>query len=187
MQNAETAVGQLQRRLGEDYYAILSQNPLILDTLSREQLLQENEILLQSAFNIPWITSVFWGVNVGAAQILQQDIAKTVGQVFHYGPGHIPRWETVNRYMDSVRGSGHRLKFGHSIDHLPEIIDRFGVEGVPAYTMHLLQDFTTIDGIPFVPNAWDAKESLQLLGIKPKTAASLVSLSFTGVNPHLGL
>lgn len=55
------------------------------------------------------------------------------------------------------------------------------MEGVPAYTMHLLQDFTTSDGIPIIPNAWDAKESLQSLGIKPKTAASLVSLSFTSV------
>lgn len=120
-QNAETAVGHIQRRLGEDYYAILSQNPLVLDTLSREKLLQNNEALLNTAYNIPWKTSVFWGVNVGAAQVLQQDIAKTAGQVFHYGPGHIPRWEAVNRYMDSVRGSGHRLKFGHSIDHLPDI------------------------------------------------------------------
>ncbi|MAT98220.1 MAG: hypothetical protein CL608_13830 [Anaerolineaceae bacterium] len=180
-QNAGTAVGQLQRRLGEDYYAILGQNPLVLDTLSREALLQENELLLQSAFSIPWRTSLFWGVNVGTVQILQHDIAKTVGQVFHYGPGHLPRWAAVNRYMDQVSGSGHRLKFGHSIDHLPEIVERFGIEGVPAYTMHLLQDFTTVDGIPMMPNAWEMKTNLQALGLKPKTAAGLVSLSFTGM------
>ncbi|MCA9955367.1 MAG: hypothetical protein KC434_11645 [Anaerolineales bacterium] len=181
MQNAGTAVGHLQRHLGEDYYAILAQNPLVLDTLSREALLHENELLLQSAFNIPWRTSLFWGVNLGAMQIMQHDVAKTMGQLFHYGPGHLKRWDEVNRYMDSVRGSGHRLKFGHSIDHLPVIVERFGVEGVPAYTMHLLQDFTTVDGIPIMPNAWEIKTNLQALGLQRKTAASLVSLSFTGM------
>lgn len=180
-QNAETAVGHLQRHLGEDYYAILSQNPLVLETLSRQELLQENEILLQSAFNIPWRTSLFWGVNVGSLLIVQQEVAHAVGQIFHYGPGHLPRWEAVNRYMDSVSGRYHRLKFGHSVDHLPEIIDKFGVEGVPAYTMHLLQDFTTIDGIPIMPKAWEIKDNLQQLGLKTKTAAGLVSLSFTGM------
>ncbi len=180
-QNAETAVGNLQRHLGEDYYAILSQNPLVLDTLSREGLLEENELLLQSAFNIPWITSLFWGVNVGAANLFQKDIAKAMGQLFHYGPGHIPRWKAVNQFIDRESGRWHRLKAGHSIDHLPEIVEKFGVEGIPAYTMHLLQDFTTTDGIPIIPNPWDAKESLQSLGISKKTAASLVSLSFTGV------
>ena len=54
--------------------------------------------------------------------------------------GHVDindTWNKVNKYMDAVReagfgvegvaGSGHRLKFGHSINSLPEIIEKFGI------------------------------------------------------------
>jgi hypothetical protein len=47
--------------------------------------------------------------------------------------------------------------------------------------MHLLQDFTTVDGIPVLPHAWEAKQVLQSLGIKPKLASGLVSLNFAGM------
>jgi hypothetical protein len=180
-QTTQTAVGKVQRRLGEDYYAIMAQNPIVLDTLSRADLLQENKLLLQTAFNIPWSSSIVWGFTVGVTQMKQDEIAHAMGQLFHYGPGHISRWNEVNRYMDGVRGGGHRLKFGHSPEYLSQIIDQFGVEGVPAFYMHLLQDFTTIDGIPFVPKAWDVKQGLQGLGFAPRTAARLVSLSFTSM------
>lgn len=180
-QATQTAVGKVQRRLGEDYYEILARNPIVLDTLSRADLLQENKLLLQTAFNVPWKSTLFWSAAAGSTAVLHHDIAAVSGQLFHYGPGHIHRWQEVNQFMDSVAGVGHRLKFGHSIEYLPQIIDKFGMEGIPAYTMHMLQDFTTVAGIPIMPRAWDIKLGVESLGIQPKMAAGLVSLSFSGM------
>ncbi len=81
--------------------------------------------------------------------------------------------------MDAATGRGHRLKFGHSIDFLPQIVEKFGIEGVPAYFTHLLQDFTTADGIPIIPKAWDMK--LQLATVAPSVATGLVSISFASL------
>ncbi len=83
--------------------------------------------------------------------------------------------------MDSVSGSGHRLKYGHSVDFLPEIVEQFGMEGVPAFFCHLLQDFTSVDGLPSCPMLGKIKKSLSLAGLSPKTATSLVSLSASNV------
>lgn len=90
--------------------------------------------------------------------------------------------------MDSVKGSGHRLKFGHSIEYLPEIVERFGLEGVPAYFVHLLQDFTTMDGIPVVPYAWQVKKKiLERAGVPAKIATGIVSVSFSSTLGALGV
>lgn len=178
-QATQDAVGKIQRKLGEDYYAILEENPLVLDTLSRSDLLVENNDLLSTAFNVPWMTTLFWSAAAGGAIVLQRPIAQVQGKVFHYAPGHIKRWDEINKFMDNVVGKGHRLKFGHSIEYLPQIVERFGSEGVPAYFMHLLQDFTTVDGLPVVPRAWDVKDTLQLAGVPKKVATGLVSISFS--------
>ncbi|MFZ1398278.1 MAG: hypothetical protein WAS33_15340 [Candidatus Promineifilaceae bacterium] len=177
----QTAVAKMQRKLGEDYFAILAQNPLVTQTLSRAALLNEDLPLLATAFNIPWLTTLFLSTAAGTTLVLQRPIAQNLGQLAHYGPGHASRWQEINRYMDSVAGSGHRLKFGHSLDHLPQVIEKFGVEGVPAFTFHLLQDFTTLDGIPIVPNAWETKQGLQLAGLSRKMATGLVSFSFSSL------
>ena len=136
-QNASQAtlasVSKIQRKFGEDYYAILEENPLVLDTLSRSDLLLENKDLLSTAFNVPWMTTLFWSAAAGSAIVLQQPIAQVFGEVFHYAPGHIKQWDEINKFMDSVVGRGHRLKFGHSIDYLPQIVEKYGSEGVPAY------------------------------------------------------
>ena len=178
-QMTRTAVGKVQRKLGEDYYAILEENPLILDTLSRSILLVENKELLSTAFNVPWVTTLLWSAAAGSAIALQQPFAHVFGGLLHYGPGHIKSWDEINKFMDSTIGVGHRLKFGHSIDYLPQIIERFGIEGVPAYFMHLLQDFTTVHGIPTVPCAWDMKKAMELANVPRKTATGLVSISFS--------
>ena len=180
-QTTKTAIGKMQRKLGEDYYAILDENPLVLDTLSRSSLLIEDSDLLSTAFNVPWMTTLLWSAAAGSAVALQRPIAKTVGEVFHYGPGHIKRWNEVNKFMDAAAGRGHRLKFGHSIEYLPQIVEKFGVEGVPAYFMHLLQDFTTTDGIPIIPNAWNVKTSLQSANVPREMATGLVSISFASL------
>lgn len=51
-------VGKVQRRLGEDYYAIMAENPLVVHALSRSGLLEEQSELLWTAFNIPWATTL---------------------------------------------------------------------------------------------------------------------------------
>ncbi len=186
-QQTQTAVSNLPNKLGEDYTFILEQNPLVIDTLSRQDLLVDNKELLETAFNIPWQTTLFWSTAAGTTLALQEPLAKGLGQLAHYGPGHVARWKDINQFMDSVAGRHHRLKVGHSIEYLPQIVEKFGLEGVPAYFMHLLQDFTTIDGIPIVPHAWDVKNSLQVAGLSKKMAVGLVSLSFTGLLGALAL
>jgi hypothetical protein len=126
----QVAVGKIQRKLGEDYYAILEENPLVLDTLSRSDLLVENNDLLSTAFNVPWMTTLFWSAAAGSAIVLQRPIAQVLGKVFLYAPGHIKRWDEINKFMDNAVGVGHRLKFRHSIEYLPQIVEKFGSEGV---------------------------------------------------------
>lgn len=177
-QATQAAVGKVQRKFGEDYYAILAENPLVLDTLTRSILLIENKELLSTAFNVPWATSLLWSAAAGSAIALQRPIAQVFGELLHYGPGHIKRWDEINKFMDSAVGVGHRLKFGHSIGYLPQVVEKFGSEGVPAYFMHLLQDFTTVHGIPTIPRAWDINKTLQLANVPRKVATGLVSISF---------
>lgn len=184
---AQNTVGKVQRKLGEDYYAILLENPLVLDTLSRSKLLIENDNLLRTVFNVPWTTTLLWGAAAGSMMALQRPAALTVGDFIHYIPGHVKQWDEVNKFMDTAVGVGHRLKFGHSIEYLPQIVEKFGVEGVPAYFMHLLQDFTTIHGIPIAPNAWNVKKTLELTGVSRKVSAGIVSVSFSSVLGALGI
>ena len=56
----QAKLGTIQRKLGEDYYAILNKTPLVLDTLSRSELLIENKQLLSTIFNVPWTTTLLW-------------------------------------------------------------------------------------------------------------------------------
>ena len=180
-QQIQDGLETIQRRVGEDYALILVENPVVKDTMNRADLLDGNDTLLRTAYNIPWATTLMWSAVAGSAVTLQGPIASVAGELLHYGPGHIARWKEVNQFMDSVAGRGHRLKFGHSVDYLPQIIEKFGIEGVPAYFMHLLQDFTTIDGIPIIPNAWEVKSWLQTRGLSANIAAGLVSISFAKV------
>lgn len=127
------------------------------------------------------MTATLWTAATGTVTAFQRPVGRALGGLFHYGPGHVPRWAEINQYMDSVAGSGHRLKYGHSVDFLPDIVEQFGMEGVPAFFCHLLQDFTTVDGLPVLPNAWTIKQSWEMAGIPPKTATALVSLSASNV------
>ena len=140
---AVTKLTRIQKTLGEDYHRIFEENSLVLESLSYSQLLVENKELLSTAFNLPWTTATLWAAASGSAVAFNRPVGRALGGLFHYGPGHVQRWSEVNTFMDSVSGSGHRLKYGHSIDSLPDIVEQFGVEGVPAFFCHVLQDFTT--------------------------------------------
>lgn len=103
-QSIRIAVDKLRRKLGEDYYAILKENSLVLDTLSRSSLLVENKELLSTAFNIPWATTLLWSAAAGSAIALQRPLAQVLGDLLHYAPGHIKRWDEINQFMDSAVG-----------------------------------------------------------------------------------
>lgn len=179
-QTSQAKLGTIQRKLGEDYYAILNKNPLVLDTLSRSELLIENKKLLSTIFNVPWTTTLLWGAAASGALGAQKPLSRLLGREFHYKPGHAKYWQQVSAFMDQERGKGHRLKFGHSIDHLPQIVEKFGIEAVPGYFLHLLQDALTVDGIPILPRSWEVKTYLQeVLQISPQKAVGLVSINFS--------
>lgn len=188
-ETSQTALGKAQRKLGEDYHAILDDNPLVRDTLSRADLLRTNRELLATAYNIPWTSTLLWSTAAGSAVCLEQPINRLLQGLLHDGPGHWKRWDEVNRFMDNVRGefmpgavgSGHRLKFGHSIEYLPQIVERFGIESTPAFFVHLLQDAATVDGIPVVPKAWDVRQALKSVGLPRKVATGLVSLNYSSI------
>lgn len=99
-QAAQDTVGKVQRKMGEDYYAILEENPLVRDTMSRADLLVENEELLQTVFNIPWVTTLLWSGAAGSTVVLQRPITGLADRLAHKGPGHIGRWEEINKFMD---------------------------------------------------------------------------------------
>lgn len=65
-------------------------------------------------------------------------------KVINDGVGSTP----VDAMMDSVSGIGHRVKFGHSLDNLPVIIDKFGFSGTGDYFLHIGKDFASPHGIP---------------------------------------
>lgn len=180
---AREIAGKIQRKLGEDYYTILEENLIIKDTLSRADLLTEDEELLYTVFNIPWVTTLLWSAAAGNTVMFQRQIANLADRLAHKGPGHVKHWDAVNRFMDfvgdKVRGGDHRLKSGHSIEYLLQIIEQFGIEGVPAYLLHIVQDFMSPAGIPIVPNAWKVKDWLHRKGLSSKAATGLVSISFS--------
>lgn len=128
------------------------------------------------------LNSALWSLAAGTAIAFQHPISKLVGDFAHYQPGHLKLWDSVNSFMDTESGSGHRLRFGHSIDFLGPIVNKFGWEGVPAFAIHLLQDFTTPDGIPFVPGAWAIKRILETVStVSSRVATGLVSINFAEI------
>ncbi len=175
---AHRSLNNVQNRYGENYRQILDSNPVIVSTLEKSPLLVTNRDLLSTALNVQRTSVLFWSAAAGGASSLQGPITMIAEGAFH-DIGHKARWSEVNSFMDLVRGKDHRLKWGHSIEFLPQIVERFGPEGVPAFAAHLLQDFMTTDGIPIVPNSWNVKLALQgSLGLSPNLATSLVSLNF---------
>jgi hypothetical protein len=185
-QTTQDSIGRIRRSLGEDYYAILDENPLVRETLSRSTLLERNDELLATALNIPWTSSLLWSAAAGAAFVEQPRVAHVLASWIHEC-GHIDRWKEINEWMDLAVGKHHRLKFGHSLDFLPQIVEKFGWEGIPAYFAHIMQDMSTIAGVPIIPHAWDVRQALVAADIPRKVATGLVSLSYSSTLGALGV
>ena len=181
-QTAQQSTQNIQRRLGEDYYAIIENEPVIQETFVLEDLLYENSILLKTVYNTHWSSVLLWGTVAKDAHLNEKVITNWSDKVFH---NHLSRYHEVSQYMDSVKGGAHRLKFGHSIEYLPNIIQEFGVKkGVPGFYAHLLQDFGSPAGIPVLPYSWNVKGYLsQYASLSASSATRLVSINFARTLP----
>lgn len=72
----------------------------------------------------------------------------------------------VDSFMDAAKGVGHRVEFGHSLDYLPTIYERFGITGVVDYFSHGIRDVMSPHGMP-MPFARAIRDAL---GLRPMTA-----------------
>lgn len=127
-----------------------------------------------------WCDAAVTVVGAGVAVRSRCGIGKVAETRFH-DCGHWKVFAKVNKAIDSVRGRNHRLKWGHSIECLPQLIKQCGLVAVPGYVVHLAQDFTTTDGIPLVPFPWLTKTVIQRCGIGAGLATNCVTLRLTGV------
>lgn len=169
----------IPRQRGEDYYIVLDYNPFVQSAARKSEVVYQNPEFGSTLNNISWTTTALWSIATGNIINLNPEIITLTNTLFHVGPGHARIFEDINRYMDSVMGRGHRLKFGHSIEHLPDIIDEFGLtRGVAGYLLHILQDFNSPDGIPIVPYAWQVKNLIQQYGgVSATIGRSVVQLN----------
>ncbi|MCI0710300.1 MAG: hypothetical protein L0154_09075 [Chloroflexi bacterium] len=177
VQNVGQTAHDLQRRVGEDYYAILDTNTLVLETFELANLIDDDPLLLSTVFNEQWITHLLWTGSIGRSEYVQRSITKYTDDWFHKGPGHLKAFNEVNKYMDNIKGSGHRLKHGHSFGDIPDIYAQFGPRGMVGFTIHLIQDFMSLAGIPITNNAWNIKRQLETFKIPKQVATSLVSIN----------
>lgn len=107
-----------------------------------------------------------------AANILNQYLVEITKSV-NYTVGTTQ----VDAFMDTAKGLGHRVEFGHSLDHLPTIFDRFGISGIVDYFGHGMRDAMSPHGMP-IPFA---KEIRDTLGLRPMTAVDWLSLNIGDV------
>lgn len=81
----------------------------------------------------------------------------------------------VDRFMDAKAGLGHRVAHGHDLSYLPEVFDKFGLDGVAKFFKHLLTaDLMSPHGIPFLPYT---KEIGQFLGLSTKQTLDWMCLN----------
>jgi hypothetical protein len=99
---------------------------------------------------------------------------------FHDRLGHLGCFSTVNATIDSVAGANHRLKYGHTVFWLPSLIRKHGVIAIPGYAAHVLQDFTTVAGVPLIPGARLAAIGLRKAGLRGSVATGLVTINLAG-------
>ena len=96
----------------------------------------------------------------------------TVAQsIFNVGKDHITdltkyinesgATSAIDTFMDSVTGRGHRIVFGHDLSSLPDVYQKFGLDGIYDYFKHLGKDVMSPDGIP-IPFAREIQQSIGL-------------------------
>ena len=83
----------------------------------------------------------------------------------------------VDAFMDHAVGRGHRIIHGHDLSYLPEIYNKFGLEGVGDFFAHNTRDVMSPDGLP-LPFANEIKSTL---GLSTKQSIDWLCLNIADV------
>ena len=182
VKGARSLAQSLSYKLGEDPVVVFDSYPRLREQLERGQYLGDESAPFETLWNLPWTSTVTWLLIAGG-------VAANRGSIDQYGNQHVhgkdhfhtgARWDAVNTDMDSVRGFGHRVAYGHSLASLPDLIASHGAVAVPAHATHLAQDFFSPHGIP-LPGGRVAYELLRGNGVRPQQALKVVCTNFSGV------
>lgn len=155
----------------------------------------DSRISIVTGINYEWSKAILTVGSAGAAIAGRRRVRSWAQQTFHDGPGHLKCFAEINAYIDGwhegrplpgVIGALHRLRHGHSIEFLPDLVSKFGVRAVPAYFIHIAQDFTTPAGIPLIPYARLARIGLRKCGLSGAVATTCVTANLATVIGAVG-
>lgn len=90
-------------------------------------------------------------INAGAHSLVE--LTKSFNDVNGSSP--------VDKFMDAASGWGHRVEHGHSLDHLPVIYEKYGLNGLGDYVTHGVRDLMSPHGMP-MPFAKELANTLNL-------------------------
>lgn len=166
---AAAGCGKVKKTVGRGRKAVADAKRSIDDRVSKAVGLE-----------FEWCDAAVTVIGAGAAVRSRCGIGKAAASRVH-DRGHWKVFAKVNKAIDRVVGRNHRLKWGHTIECLPKLIEECGWVAVPGYVVHLAQDFTTPAGIPLIPCARLAKIALQKCGLKATVATGLVTVNLAGV------
>jgi hypothetical protein len=150
-----------------------------VSTARKARIAVDKRISDATGIEFEWSKAAVTVVTAGTALNRRHGVRQWAERTFHDKPGHLRYFADINASMDQARGLHHRIKHGHSIDHLGSIVRQFGLRGIPGFAIHLLQDFTTPAGIPWLPFPRLIKLALSRLGLRGAAAASCVSSPWT--------
>ena len=151
-----------------------------VSTARKAQAAVDKRISDATGIEFEWSKAAVTVVSAGTALNRRHGVRRWSERTFHDQPGHLSCFADINAYIDQARGRHHRIKHGHSIDHLGSIVKQFGLRGISGFAIHLLQDFTTLAGIPWLPFPRLIKLALRRLGLRGAVAASCVSVNLAG-------
>ncbi len=133
-----------------------------------------------TGIDLAWSSAFVTLGSAGSALAYRDSIRSFSAWHLHDRPGHLRCFSAVNATIDSVAGKNHRLKYGHTILWLPSLIQKHGVIAIPGYAAHVLQDFTTVAGIPLFPGARWAAIGLRKAGLRSAVATGFVTVNLAG-------
>jgi len=151
-----------------------------VSTARKAQAAVDRRISDATGIEFEWSKAAVTVVSAGTALNRRHGVRRWAERTLHDQPGHLRVFSDINIYMDQARGRHHRIKHGHSIDCLGGIVKQFGLRGIPGFAIHLLQDFTTLAGIPWLPFPRLVAIALRRCGLRGALAASCVTVNLAG-------
>jgi hypothetical protein len=152
-----------------------------VSTARKAQAAVDKRISDATGIEFEWSQAAVTVVSAGTALNRRHGVRRWAEQTFHDQPGHPKCFKDVNDFIDLVRGRNHRTAHGHSIEWLGQIVRKFGLRGIAGFGVHLLQDLTTVAGIPWLPFPRLAAIALRKCGLRGAVAASCVTVNLAGV------